>query len=39
MGDHENVNQESFKGMLREKGLKVTNQRIFVLEALQASKK
>ena len=38
MGDHENVNQESFKGMLRDRGLKVTNQRIYVLEALQASR-
>lgn len=39
MEDHESVNQESFKGMLRDKGLKVTNQRIYVLEALQASRK
>lgn len=36
--DRENVNQDSFKAMLRDKGLKVTNQRIYVLETLQMSK-
>lgn len=30
------MNQENFKDMLKEKGLKVTNQRVLVLEALSS---